>query len=668
MFMPSGRRGKVAHGTRVLEAARLLGADVDSICGGRARCGRCQVDVSEGTFAKLGLTSKHTHVSAPGETELRYQTRIGLPQGRRLSCQAEILGDVVIDVPAESQIHKQVVRKPPTALTVTPDPLYTLYRVDVAAGDMHAQTSMEGRLLAALRPQISGPAPNLHAAMLAQLSATIGEKGGGLSVAVRDDGAICGLWREPVAALYGLAIDIGTTTIAMHLSELSSGEVLATAGAMNPQIRYGEDLMSRVSYVQMNPDSLDVLADALRETLQRLADEAIAEAARQRQGVTPDRVIEVVVVGNPIMHHICLGIDPTPLGLSPFSLATARALAFDTERIGLKLAAAARTYVLPCIAGHVGADAAAVLLSQRPDKSDALTLILDVGTNAEIMLGNSARLLACSSPTGPAFEGGQISAGQRAAPGAIERLRIDPETLEASFKIIGSDLWSDEPGFAQETAQTGVTGICGSGIIEAIGQMYLSGIITEDGLIDGNQAARSKRIIPNGETFAYEIRGGERALCITQVDVRNIQLAKAAARAGARLLMDKLGVDHVDRIVLAGAFGSHIDPKYAMVLGLIPDCPLDRVIAAGNAAGAGALAALVSATARRDIEALVTRVEKIETAIEPRFQEHFVAAMAFPHKSAPNPNLADVVRLPEKKHPPQSRDGRRRRRNRRAAP
>jgi uncharacterized 2Fe-2S/4Fe-4S cluster protein (DUF4445 family) len=316
--------------------------------------------------------------------------------------------------------------------------------------------------------------------------------------------------------------------------------------------------------------------------------------------------------------------------------------------------------VLPCIAGHVGADAAGAILSETPYLSDEVTLLVDVGTNAEIVLGSRARLLAASSPTGPAFEGAQISSGQRAAPGAIERVRIDRETLEPRFRVIGSSRWSDETGFAASTRRTGVTGVCGSGIVEVIAELFLAGVITADGTIDGRLAGRSPRIVADGRTFAYLLHAGgpgadlgdgdvgpaSPRLTITQNDVRAIQLAKAALYAGARLLMDHLGVETVDRVKLAGAFGSQIDPLYALVLGLVPDAPLDRVAAAGNAAGTGALIALLSGEARREIERVVRTVEKIETAVEPRFQEHFVEAMGIPHATAPSPNLASVVDLP----------------------
>jgi uncharacterized 2Fe-2S/4Fe-4S cluster protein (DUF4445 family) len=265
------------------------------------------------------------------------------------------------------------------------------------------------------------------------------------------------------------------------------------------------------------------------------------------------------------------------------------------------------------------------------------------------VLGNRQRLLACSSPTGPAFEGAQISSGQRAAPGAIERVRIDPQTLVARFKVIGSDLWSDEPGFAEAVAATGVTGICGSGIIEVIAEMFLAGIINQDGVVDGQLAERSDRIVPSGRTFSYVVYQGPVTIQVTQNDVRAIQLAKAALYAGIKLLMEHMGADHVDRIRLAGAFGSHIDVKYAMLLGMIPDCDLSQVASAGNAAGTGARIALLDNASRTKIEELVRRVEKIETAIEPRFQEHFVQAMGIPHSTAEYVHLRKAVELPAPK-------------------
>jgi uncharacterized 2Fe-2S/4Fe-4S cluster protein (DUF4445 family) len=443
---------------------------------------------------------------------------------------------------------------------------------------------------------------------------------------------------------YGIACDIGSTTIAMHLVSLLSGRIVASSGTPNPQIRFGEDLMSRVSYVMMNPDGREAMTKAVRDAVNLQIGKVCEEGKVDRNDI-----FDLVFVGNPIMHHLFLGIDPTELGQAPFALAVSGAVQGWAHEIGIEVNRGARLYMLPCIAGHVGADAAGATLSEGPHRQDGMMLLVDVGTNAEIVLGNRSRVVAASSPTGPAFEGAEISAGQRAAPGAIERVRIDSETLEPRYRIIGVDKWSDEEGFEDASWTTGVTGICGSGIIEVIAEMYLCGIISEDGVIDGSLMAKSPRIVQNGRTFSYlvrEGREGEPRITVTQNDVRAIQLAKAALYAGTKLLMEKQGVETVDLIRFAGAFGSFIDPKYAMVLGLIPDCDLTEVKAVGNAAGTGALMALLNRNHRREIEKTVRAIEKIETALEPKFQEHFVYAMALPNKVEPFPKLAQQVKLP----------------------
>jgi uncharacterized 2Fe-2S/4Fe-4S cluster protein (DUF4445 family) len=462
-----------------------------------------------------------------------------------------------------------------------------------------------------------------------------------VTVAVYEDRDIIAVWPGFHDRLFGLAVDVGSTTIAAHLCDLSSGEVVASAGVMNPQIRFGEDLMSRVSYIMMNPGGEVELTVIVREALQALATDVAGQA-----GITREDILDVCVVGNPIMHHLLLGINPIELGGAPFALATDEAVRVRATDIGLHLHPAARVYVLPCIAGHVGADAAGVILSEAPYLRDEMNLVVDVGTNAEIVLGNRQRMLACSSPTGPAFEGAQISCGQRAAPGAVERVRIDAQTFEPRFKVIGCDLWSDEPGFDEATQSTGITGICGSGIIEVLAEMFLAGIVDPDGSIDGSLSSRSPRIVADGRTFSYVLHDGSVPLRITQNDVRAVQLAKAALYAGVRLLMDRMRVEKVDRVRLAGAFGSHIDVKYAMVLGMVPDCDLAHVTSAGNAAGTGARITLLDQKARVEIEEVVRQIEKVETAVEPRFQEHFVEAMAIPHKTAAFPELSRAVKLP----------------------
>jgi uncharacterized 2Fe-2S/4Fe-4S cluster protein (DUF4445 family) len=649
VFMPSGKRGHFPQGTPLLQAARSLGVDIDSVCGGRALCGRCQVLVAEGEFAKLGVSSSTASLTELSESEQRFAKRVPLAPGRRLSCSTRVLADVVIDVPESSQVHRQVVRKEADARAIEVNPVVRLHYVEVREPDMHDPSGDLRRLFEALEREWGLKNLTCDLAVLQVLQGVLRAGSWQVTVAVHAEKQIIGVWPGLHETIFGLAVDIGSTTIAAHLCDLTSGEVAASAGTMNPQIRFGEDLMSRVSYSMMNPGGAVLMTAAVREALNGLALD-VSRAA----GAAPEDILEATIVGNPIMHHLLLGIDPVELGGAPFALATDTSLTLRANVIDLKLHRNARVYVLPCIAGHVGADTAGMVLSERPDLGTEMTLLVDVGTNAEIVLGNKDRLVACSSPTGPAFEGAQISCGQRAAPGAIERVRIDPATLEPRFKVIGSDLWSDDPGFQKSIAAVGITGVCGSGIIEVIAEMYLAGIINQDGVLDGRLAARSPRIVENGRTFAYVLHqaaagGNTVELKITQNDVRAIQLAKAALYAGVALLMDRLGITQVDRIRLAGAFGSHIDVKYATILGMLPDCDLSHVRSAGNAAGTGARIALLDATSRDVIEELVRRIEKIETAIEPRFQQHFVEAMAIPHKTAPYPNLRKVVDLPAPK-------------------
>ncbi|MBN9258013.1 MULTISPECIES: ASKHA domain-containing protein [unclassified Mesorhizobium] len=649
LFMPSGKRGRFPIGTPVLDAARQLGVYVESVCGGRATCGRCQIEVQEGNFAKHKIVSSNDHISPKGAKEERYERVRGLPERRRLSCSAQILGDLVIDVPQDTVINAQTIRKDADTRVIARDTAIRMCYVEIEEPDMHKPLGDLDRLKIALMKDWGLKNLEFDFYLMPQVQGILRKGNWTATAAIHKDAdsdiaRVIALWPGLKNEAYGLACDIGSTTIAMHLVSLLSGRVAASSGTSNPQIRFGEDLMSRVSYVMMNPDGREGMTVAVREAVSGLVDKVCAEGNVQRGDI-----LDSVFVGNPIMHHLFLGIDPTELGGAPFALAVSGAVRIKASDIGLKLNPGARLYMLPCIAGHVGADAAAVTLSEGPHRQEEMMLIVDVGTNAEIVLGNSTRVVAASSPTGPAFEGAEISGGQRAAPGAIERVRIDPETLEPKYRVIGSELWSDEPGFAESVQATGVTGICGSGIIEVIAEMYLAGIISEDGVVDGSLTERSPRIVANGRTFSYVLKEGEPKITITQNDVRAIQLAKAALYAGTKLLMEKQNTEHVDRIHFAGAFGSFIDPKYAMVLGLIPDCDLEKVSAVGNAAGAGARMALLNRGYRREIEETVSRIEKIETALEPKFQEHFVYAMALPNKVDPFPKLASVVKLPPRK-------------------
>jgi uncharacterized 2Fe-2S/4Fe-4S cluster protein (DUF4445 family) len=646
IFTPSGRRGRFAEGTTVLDAARALGVDIDSVCGGRGICGRCQVEQSVGSFAKHGIESRPDHLSPFGAIETEYrETRGTLAPRRRLSCAAHLQGDAVIDVPPESQVYRQVVRKDLDVRDFRIDPVVRLHYVEVPPPELASPSGDLVRLQESLEREWGLRDLDADLSVIRALQPALEAGNWAVTVAVHDARTITAVWPGFHDRAFGVAIDIGSTTIAGHLASLHDGVVLASHGVMNPQIRFGEDLMSRVSYAMMHPEGATEMTAAVRKALNGL----LAQLAMSA-GIKRDEILEIVLVGNPIMHHLVLGIDPIPLGSAPFALATDRALRLRASELELTAHGGARVYVLPCIAGHVGADTAGVILAEAPQESEVVELVVDVGTNAEIVLGNRSFLLAASSPTGPAFEGAQISGGQRAAPGAIERVRIDRETLEPRFRVIGTDAWSDEAGFPAAAAETGVTGICGSGIVEVVAELFLAGVITPDGIIDGSLAARSPRVVPDGRTFSYVLHeSGEPnrpRIAITQNDVRAIQLAKAALYAGIRLLMDRAGIDHVDEIRLAGAFGSQIDTFHAMVLGLIPDTDLAHVKPAGNAAGTGALIALLSGAARDEIERVVRTVEKIETAVEPRFQEHFVEAMAFPHRTASYPNLSAVTDLP----------------------
>jgi uncharacterized 2Fe-2S/4Fe-4S cluster protein (DUF4445 family) len=614
IFTPSGKRGNFPVGTPILTAARQLGVDLDSVCGGRGICSKCQITPSYGEFPKHGVTVSDDALSEWNSVEERYDRIRGLPKGRRLGCQATVQGDIVVDVPPESQVHRQVVRKAATQRDIIMAPATHLYYVEVQEPDMHEPSGDFERLKDALREQwqiegVTAPMNILHRLQQAlrkgEWKITIALHKGHRDETHRILDIFPGFYE---GRIYGLAIDLGSTTIAAHLCDLRNGNVIASSGVMNPQIRFGEDLMSRVSYAMMNPGGDKEMTDAVR-----VAINALAQSIATEGNIDPSQIVETVFVCNPVMHHLLLGVDPVELGQAPFALATSESLSLDARELDLTaINANARVFILPCIAGHVGADAAAVALSEEPNKSEDLVLIVDVGTNAEILLGNKTRVLACSSPTGPAFEGAQISAGQRAAPGAIERLEIDPLTKEPRFKVIGSDLWSTDPAFAEAVASTGITGICGSGIIEAVAEMRLAGLLDARGLIGSAEQTGTARCLPEGRTHSYLIWEG-------------------TASGGPRITVTQ----------------AHISPKHAMILGMIPDVPLNKVQSAGNAAGTGARIALCSIDARTQIEKTVREITKVETAIEPRFQEHFVNANAIPHATDPFPNLNGIVTLPQ---------------------
>ncbi len=657
IFMPSGRRGKVQNGTSVLEAARQLGVGIESICSGRLTCGKCKVQVEEGRFEKHGITSSSDHITPAPKEELALLQEMQV-QDARLACQACVLGDVLVFVPEEAREQKQIIRKTATERAIEIVPTVRRFYVEVETGRLGEHRGDWGRLqdILGLEWDLHNLRIDLQALQKLQPALRKGKR----AVTVT-------LWEDEVIdvepgyqdGVYGLAVDIGSTTVAGYLCDLRTGEVLATEAVMNPQVKYGEDLMSRVSYVMTQSDGLSKMHTAIIDTLNQLA----VGAARQA-GLRARNIHEAVFVGNTTMVHILLGLDPTELGGAPFALANRDAMDVKARDLGLRLHPGANVHVLPAEAGHVGADNVAALLAEEPYNQPGTTLMVDIGTNAEIVLGTENGIFSASSPTGPAFEGAQITFGMRAAAGAIERVRIDPKTLEVSFRVISEETWSDAwDGEPKQRAG----GICGSGIIEAVTEMYLHGILQPDGRYNPN--LDHPRMRWEGRTGAFVLAWGDQTtsrepIFVSQNDVRNIQLAKAAMYAGAKLLMNRAGISKLDRILLAGAFGSYIDTRYAMILGLIPDCDLEQVYAVGNAAGDGARIALLNREKRVEARRISQKVRYIETAVDPDFQAEFVAAIHIPHAQDEFPHLLGM--LPEKGAQTAENGGRtRRRRNHR---
>ena len=533
VFMPSGRKVTVPAGTTVLDAARSGGIDLDSTCGGRGLCGRCQVTPSFGDFAKWNITSTADALNPWTQSEDDYRGRRAIASGNRLGCQAIVRSGVVIDVPTDSQVHRPVVRKKINLEGLTVDPLITARYVEVPEQELGDERALSDLLADSLESDWGLTETTVDARVLSDLhpAVTAGERA--VTAIVHRDGTVLAVRPGFDEAVHGVAIDVGSTTIAGYLVDLASGDVLAHAGTMNPQIRFGEDLMSRVSYVMLNPGGEAELTSVVRGALDSLIDDLADEISEPREELRR-RIHDLVVVGNPVMHHLLLGIDPTPLGAAPFTLTVSAPVDMRADELGLSLRSA-RAHIGPCIAGHVGADASAAVLNEGTHRSATPQLMVDIGTNAEIVLGTPAKTYAASSPTGPAFEGAQISCGMRATAGAIERVRIDRETLAARYKVIGSDLWSDDEGFAADVAQFDVAGLCGSAIIEVVGEMFLAGVCDSNGVIGESPASRTPYVEPEGRTFRYVIRPGPNPLFITQNDVRQIQAGRGCSTRRNRL-------------------------------------------------------------------------------------------------------------------------------------
>lgn len=638
VFQPSGRQGYVPAGQTLLDAAREMGVEIESICGGQQTCGKCKIIADVGNFPKYGISSQAENISPAGRDELDYWTkRRRDPGSYRLSCAACVLGDLVINVPEESQARKQIVRKSATVRQIEIDPAIRQYFVRVKPAALGNRQGDWERLQEALHDTHHLNDLRIDYLALRDLQKVLRQGNWEATVTLWNEHEVIRVEPGYTEGAYGFAVDVGSTTVAGHLVDLRTGQILATESMMNPQTTYGEDLMSRISYGMMNPDGVEKMHAAIIEALSKLVKRATRVAKLQ-----PEDVTELVLVGNTTMIDLLLGIDPVELGGAPFALATNNSIDVKARDLGLKVHPGANVHILPVEGGHVGADNMAVVIAESPQVAEDIVLVVDIGTNAEILVGDKEHLLSASSPTGPAFEGGEISHGMRAAPGAIEKVRIDRETLKPSFRVIGEEQWSNE----MPASEIQAAGICGSGIIDLVAELFAAGIIDAGGkFVRDNSSPNFRRTEQVGEyvvATADQTSTGKE-IVITQQDIRAIQFAKSALYTGAKLLMERRGVDKVDRVLLAGGFGAYIDKQRAMMLGLFPDCDLDNVYAVGNSAGDGAVLCLLSRERRQRARELARWIEYIETAIEPTFQARFVDALGLPHSMDEFPHLKGLI-------------------------
>jgi uncharacterized 2Fe-2S/4Fe-4S cluster protein (DUF4445 family) len=693
ILQPSGRRGQVDEGTSVRAAARELGVEIESICAENATCGKCMVLVEEGRFEKYNIDSQRAHLSPVGTEELTYlQRRPKLLQEKgweigqvRLSCQCKILGDVLINVPEESRGNKQIVRKSASNRSIEIKPAVRKYLVTMSPPSLERPIADWERLAKGLETSMrlvhgnDAVLPrwydlNIDYQCLQTLSKTLRDARWSVTVSVWQDKEVISVQPGYHEESYGAAVDIGSTTVALYLCNLRTGELLAAESEMNPQIVYGEDVMSRIQYAIDQPDGLEKLHKAIISTLNTLLKQAVKSAnvllraqAKQSPGeqeelllgfgldtsgtntrstrpasITLGDILEVVLVGNSTMHHVLLNLHPKDLGLAPFVPAIHKSVDIKARELGLHINPSGNIHVLPTIASFVGADTSAMILAEEPHKQDENWLLIDVGTNAELVLGNRKRLVCTSTPTGPALEGAHVEYGMRAAPGAMERVHIDEVTLEPKYKVIGIEGWNtDHAGFKGH-----VKGICGSAIIDAVAELFRAGIVDSRGKF--RKDLESQRVREGESGWEYVIAWAEetsigRDIPITQQDVRQIQLAKAALFTAARTLLKRSGLQNPDRVILAGGFGSFIDKEKAMLIGLIPDCELENVYAVGNAAGDGARIALLNIEKRSEINAVTRKVERFELPTDPDFQNQFMLATSFPHMNEPFEHIAHLI-------------------------
>jgi uncharacterized 2Fe-2S/4Fe-4S cluster protein (DUF4445 family) len=670
IFQPSGRRGEVSKDITIIEASRKLGADIEALCGEKKVCGKCKVRIEEGYFEKYGVDSKKSHVSEWQEEEEKFINDADREAGFRLGCVAKVQGDLLVFVPEESRAGKQVVSKAARDIHIEHNPAVKLYYVEVEKPSFEEPTGDFERICAELEKQSGLKDLKIDIQTLRQLPGALRKGDWKATVSVWMDQEVIRVQSGRQEASYGLAIDIGTTTVAAYFCNLSTMQVLDTVSMMNPQCKYGEDVMSRITYHMMNEGGLEIMSDDIIAALNTLIEQAVAATHPPRKKIKkkkgeqgPDEYIEVpeegktylrlskediedITIGcNTAMHHILLQLDPEHVGMAPFPPVIHHSLDIRARDLGININPSSYVFILPNEAGFVGADNVGVLIAEEPYNKEKIELIIDIGTNGELVLGNKDKLISSSCATGPALEGAQLAFGMRAAPGAMERIKIDPETHEVDYKVIGRDAWRSY----SEPKDMKAKGICGSGILDLLAELYKAGIVAKSGVFNkkGQKSERFRKNVDTGRpefVLAWaEETSIDKDIVVTQKDVRQIQLAKGALYAGCKLMVQRMGIDKVDKVKIAGAFGTHVDREKALIMGLFPDCEIEKITSVGNAAGDGCRAALLNREKRVEANWVSRNVEYIELTVEPNFQQEFMEAMQLPHMSDEFPHLKDLV-------------------------
>ncbi len=671
IFQPSGQRGEVPKGVNIIEASRLLGVDIEALCGEKKVCGKCIVRIEEGHFEKYGITSAADHVSPWNEEEEKFINAERRAKGFRLGCMAELHDDVLIFVPEESRAGKQVVSKAARDIHIEHNPAVRLYYVEVNAPTFEEPLGDFERICRGLEREYGITDLTIDIFTLRQVPEALRDGNWAVTVSVWNEKEVIRVRPGKVENGYGLAIDVGTTTVAGYFCNLNTMEVLDTVSMMNPQCKYGEDVMARITYHMTTPDGLKRMSDDIIEGVNELIDKAIAgtyppkKKKKKKKGeegpveyvevpeegktylrLTREDVEDITIGFNTAMHHIFLSLNPEYVGLAPFPPAIHHSMDIKARDLNIKINPSSYLFVLPIEAGFVGADNVGVLLAEEPYKHDENQLIIDIGTNGELVLGNRHKLISSSCATGPALEGAQLAFGMRAAPGAIERIEIDPETKDVNYKVIGRDTWRKY----SEPEEMGAKGICGSGILDVLAELYRSGVILKSGVFNKKALKDHPRFRKNPDTKLFEFilawaeeSSIDKDIVITQKDVRQIQLAKGALYAGCKLMVQRMGLEKVDTVKIAGAFGTHVDREKALIMGLFPDCKIEMIQGVGNAAGDGCRAALLNVKKRVEANWCSRNVEYIELTVEKNFQQEFMEAMQMPHMTDKFPHLDGIV-------------------------